>query len=118
VGAPRARYPTNRAKGVRISKEYSAADLRFPGDDERLDLTDLYVFAAPLNQRETVLIIRANRSWSGVSSVPPFLVTSGFHPDAVYRINVDNDGDGEADVAFSFVFSEPAQRLTRVTSAR
>jgi Domain of unknown function (DUF4331) len=29
-----------------------------------------------------------------------------FHPDAVYRINVDNDGDTQADVAFSFTFSE------------
>jgi hypothetical protein len=29
-----------------------------------------------------------------------------FHPDAVYRINVDNDGDVQADAAFSFVFSE------------
>jgi hypothetical protein len=29
-----------------------------------------------------------------------------FHPDAVYRINVDNHGDTQADVAFSFVFSQ------------
>jgi hypothetical protein len=29
-----------------------------------------------------------------------------FYPGAIYRINIDNDGDNEADVAFSFVFSE------------
>jgi hypothetical protein len=28
----------------------------------------------------------------GMSTFPPFLTTSGFHPDAVYRINIDNDG--------------------------
>src|SRR5207247_198296 len=31
----------------------------------------------------------------------------GLHPDAVYRINIDNDGDLQADVAFSVVFSPP-----------
>jgi hypothetical protein len=30
-----------------------------------------------------------------------------FHPDAVYRINVDNDADLRTDVAFSVTFSEP-----------
>jgi hypothetical protein len=34
------------------------------------------------------------------------LSRADFHPDGVYRINVDNDGDTQADVAFSFVFSE------------
>ena len=29
-----------------------------------------------------------------------------FHPDAVYRINIDTDGDAHADVAFTFTFSE------------
>jgi hypothetical protein len=29
-----------------------------------------------------------------------------FHPDAVYRINIDTDGDTQADVAFTFTFSE------------
>jgi hypothetical protein len=29
-----------------------------------------------------------------------------FYPGAFYRINIDNDGDNHADVAFTFVFSE------------
>jgi hypothetical protein len=29
-----------------------------------------------------------------------------FCPGAFYRINIDNDGDNQADVAFTFVFSE------------
>jgi hypothetical protein len=89
-----------------MSKYYRAADLRRPGDDPRLDLTDLYVFAAPFDRGQTVLIIDVSPAWNGMSRVPPFVVTSGFHPDTVYRINVDNDGDVEVDVAFSFVFSE------------
>jgi hypothetical protein len=29
------------------------------------------------------------------------------HPDAIYRLNIDNDGDLLTDVAFSYVFSKP-----------
>lgn len=99
-----------------MSNHHSAANLRFPGDDARLDLTDLYLFSAPLDHNETVLIIDANPFWSGMSKVPPFLMTSGFHPDAVYRINVDNDGDVQADVAFSFVFSELTEGVQTATA--
>jgi hypothetical protein len=42
------------------------------------------------------LIIEAN----------PFMTGSEFHPDAVHRMNIDNDGDLHA-AAFSFTFSEP-----------
>jgi hypothetical protein len=81
-----------------MSNHFSAANLKSPGDDPRLDLTDLFAFQSPGNPDKTVLIIDAN----------PFMATgSAFHPDAVYRINVDNDGDLQADAAFSFVFSEP-----------
>ncbi len=80
-----------------MSNHFSAANLKSPGDDARLDLTDLFVFAAPDNPDRTVLIMNAN----------PFTQGNGFHPDAVYRFNIDNDGDALADVAFSFTFSEP-----------
>jgi hypothetical protein len=80
-----------------MSNHFSAANLKFPEDDARLDLTDLFVFAAPDDPHRTVLIIDAD----------PFMTGSEFHPDAVYRIHIDNDADVEADVAFSFVFSEP-----------
>lgn len=29
------------------------------------------------------------------------------HPDAIYRLNIDNDGDCLTDIAFSYVFSKP-----------
>jgi hypothetical protein len=79
-----------------MSNHFSAAMLKSPGGDPRLDLTDLYVFASPESAGKTVLILDVN----------PFMTGADFHPDAVYRINVTNDGDTRADVAFSFVFSE------------
>jgi hypothetical protein len=79
-----------------MSNHFSAAMLKFPGDDPRLDLTDVFVFASPESAGKTVLIFDVN----------PFMTGADFHPDAVYRLNVDNDGDSQADVAFSVVFSE------------
>jgi hypothetical protein len=79
-----------------MSNHFSAAMLKFPGDDARLDLTDLFVFASPQSPGKTVLIFDVN----------PFMTGADFHPDGVYRINVDNDGDTHADAAFTFVFSE------------
>ena len=59
---------------------FSAANLKFPGDDARLDLTDLFLFGSPEDRDKTVLILDVN----------PFMTGSEFHPDGVYRINVDN----------------------------
>jgi hypothetical protein len=58
-----------------MSNHFSAANLKFPEDDARLALTDLFVFAAPDNPNRTVLIIDAN----------PFMTGSEFHSDSVYR---------------------------------
>ena len=79
-----------------MSNHFSAAMLKFPGDDARLDLTDLFVFASPQSAGKTVLIFDVN----------PFMTGADFHPDGVYSINVDNDGDALADATFTFVFSE------------
>jgi hypothetical protein len=80
-----------------MSNHFSAANLKSPGDDARLDLTELFVFAAPDHPDRTVLIMNAN----------PFTNGDGFHPDAVYRFNIDNNGDALADAAFSFTFTQP-----------
>jgi len=82
-----------------MSNHFSAANLKYPGGDARLDLTDLFVFCPPAACGRTVLIIDAS----------PFLASPEFHPRAVYRINIDNDGDLHADVAFTFAFSPPAE---------
>jgi hypothetical protein len=57
-----------------MSNHFSAANLQHPGDDARLDLTDLFVIAAPGNPGRTVLIMESN----------PFTKGDGLHPDAVY----------------------------------
>jgi hypothetical protein len=41
-----------------------------------------------------------------MSAMPPFLMKSEFHPDGIYRINIDTNADAQADAAFTFVFSE------------
>ena len=66
-----------------MSNHFSAAMLKFPGDDARLDLTDLFLFASPETAGKTVVILDVN----------PFMTGADFHPEAVYRLNVDNDGD-------------------------
>jgi Domain of unknown function (DUF4331) len=94
-------------KGVTMSNHFSAAHLRFPGDDTRLDLTDVYAFRSMEDPAKTVLIIDSNPTVRPPIELPSTVVTSrDFHPGAVYRINVDNDGDAQADVAFTFIFSE------------
>ncbi len=80
-----------------MSNHFSAANIKSPGGDPRLDFCDLYVFQSPADHDKTVLIMDAD----------PLLMRSEFHPDAVYRLNIDNDGDALADAAFSFVFSVP-----------
>ena len=88
-----------------MSNHFSAANLRFPGNDRRLDLTDVFAFASSQDPDNTVLIIDSNPT----SAPPPIQAQARgpeFYPGAVYRINVDIDGDAYADVAFTFVFSE------------
>jgi hypothetical protein len=67
-----------------MSNHFSAANLKFPEDDARLDLTDLFVFAAPDNRRKTVLILDTN----------PFMTATEFHPDvdAVDRALLEENG--------------------------
>jgi hypothetical protein len=89
-----------------MSNHFSAAKLQHPGDDARLDLTDLFVFASPDNPGRTVLIMDSN----------PFMKGDGFQPDAVYRFNIDTDRDSVADVAFSFTFSELTDGRQTVTA--
>ncbi len=80
-----------------MSNHFTGLNLGPPEGDTRLDLTDLYAFQVPTDASKTVLILNCNS----------FAKSAAFHPDAVYRINIDNDGDAETDVALSMVFSEP-----------
>ncbi len=78
-----------------MSNHFTGLSLGPPLGDQRLDLCDLYAFTSPADPSRTVLILNANPQ-------ADFL-----HPDAIYRLAVDNDGDLRNDIAFSFVFSEP-----------
>jgi hypothetical protein len=88
-----------------MSNHFSADNLKFPGDDRRLDFTDLFVFTSADDPGKTVLIIDSNPT-SAPPPIPAPVTGPEFYPGAVYRINIDTDGDNHADVAFTFVFSE------------
>ena len=99
-----------------MSNHFSADKLKFPGDDRRLDMTDLFVFQAPASPEHhhtllhrhhpgtTVLIMDSNPT-SAPPPIPAPVTGPEFYPGALYRINIDTDGDNHADVAFTFTFS-------------
>lgn len=78
-----------------MSNHFTGLSLGPPMGDQRLDLCDLYAFTAPTDPDRTVLILNANPN------------ADALHPDALYRLAIDNDGDLRNDIAFTFVFSEP-----------
>lgn len=88
-----------------MSNHFSADNFKFPGDDRRLDLTDVFMFKPAEEPDKTVLIIDSNPT-NVPAPVPAPTTGPEFYPGAVYRINIDNDDDAHPDVAFTFVFSE------------
>lgn len=78
-----------------MSNHFTGLSLGPPLGDQRLDLCDLYAFAAADDPSRTVLILNANPK------------ADALHPDAIYRMNIDNDGDDLTDIAFSWVYSPP-----------
>ncbi|MFB6892754.1 DUF4331 family protein [Kitasatospora sp. NPDC056327] len=94
-----------------MSHHLSGPNLRSPRGDARLDLTDLFAFPSADTPGSTVLIMNVH-PYASAGGGP------GFHPSAVYRINVDNDGDDRADVAYSVTFSGPTDGQQLVTVRR
>src|SRR5260370_14846658 len=80
---------------LNVSNHFTGLTLGSPLGDQRLDLCDLYAFVSPADPSRTVIILNANP------------LADALHPDAIYRVAVDNDGDLQNDIAFSYVFSEP-----------
>src|SRR5258708_32434856 len=78
-----------------MSNHFTGLSLGPPLGDQRLDLCDLYAFQAPADPSRTVLILNANPN------------ADALHPNAIYRLNIDNDGDCLTDIAISYVFSTP-----------
>ena len=85
-----------------MSTDFTGLRRGAPLGDPRLDLCDLYVFPSPKDPGRTALILTANPD------------ASPMHPDAVYRIAIDNDGDLRNDIAFNFTFSEPVNGRQKV----
>jgi hypothetical protein len=78
-----------------MSNHFTGLSLGPPLGDQRLDLCDLYAFQSPADPARTVLILNANPN------------ADALHPDAIYRLAVDNDGDCLNDWAISYVFAPP-----------
>ena len=78
-----------------MSNHFTGLSLGPPLGDQRLDLCDLYAFQSPTDRSKTVIILNANPN------------ADALHPDAIYRLNIDDDGDLLTDVALSYVFSKP-----------
>ncbi len=78
-----------------MSNHFTGLSLGPPLGDQRLDLCDLYAFQSPADPSRTVIILNANPN------------ADALHPDAIYRLNIDNDGDLMTDIARSSVFSRP-----------
>lgn len=90
-----------------MSNHLSGPDFSPPAGDARLDITDLYVFASPEREKHTVLAVNVN-------PMVPAMAAMEFHPDALYQINVDTNGDAVTDVAFNVTFTQDGsgQRAT------
>src|SRR5580698_7417018 len=78
-----------------MSNHFTGLSLGPPLGDQRLDLCDLYAFQSPADRNRTVIILNANPN------------ADALNPDAIYRVNIDTDGDYLTDIAFSYVFSKP-----------
>ena len=78
-----------------MSNHFTGLSLGPPLGDQRLDLCDLYAFQSPTDPTRTAIILNANPR------------ADALHPDAIYRLNIDNDGDLHTDIAISYVFSKP-----------
>jgi hypothetical protein len=78
-----------------MSNHFTGLSLGPPLGDQRLDLCDLYAFQSPADPARTVLILNANPN------------ADALHPDAIYRVAVDNDGDYLNDLAITYIFAPP-----------
>ena len=63
-----------------MSNHFTGLSLGPPLGDQRLDLFDLYAFQSPADKNRTVIILNANPN------------AGALHPDAIYRLNIDNNG--------------------------
>jgi len=95
------------APGVSSASSHREAPLT--AADPKIDNTDVYAFVSPQNDGTVTLIA----NWI------PFEEPNGgpnFYPfaeDAAYYINIDNNGDGAADLAYRWTFKDHYRNTTQ-----
>src|ERR1700753_2334655 len=67
-------------------------------NDPRLNCCDVYIFQG--RPAHTVLRMTSNAD-AGISS------SDAFHPEGLYALRIDTDGDAQENVIFKFRFGEP-----------
>lgn len=75
--------------------------------DPSVDLTDVYMWVAP-DATDSVTFAMNTWPFANPSGGPNFYF---FATDAVYRLNIDNNGDAVADVMFDFTFRTEIRNL-------
>lgn len=80
-----------------MSDHLDAPGGRSPGMDPRLDICDIYTFQKPGDPDRSILVFNVN----------PFAPTGAdeFHPEAVYELLIDTNGDAVGEIAYRFTFS-------------
>src|SRR3974377_742588 len=78
-----------------MSNHFTGLSLGPPLGDQRLNFVCLFAVQSRADKNRSVNILNANPNGDAL------------HPDAIYRVNIDNDGDYLTDIAFSYVFSKP-----------
>ena len=68
---------------VRMADHLDAPGLKSPGNDARLDITDIYAFQKPDGASKSILILNVN-------PLAPTLADS-FRPDAIYELKIDTE---------------------------
>src|SRR4029078_7700386 len=84
-------------RGETMSSHREAPEI---SKDPVADSTDLYTFVSPSNP-SNVAIIANYLPLESAAGGPNFYEFGG---DVLYEINVDNNGDGKADVTYQFAF--------------
>ncbi|HEV8099461.1 MAG TPA: DUF4331 family protein, partial [Gaiellaceae bacterium] len=84
-----------RAPGPSAAKASSHSEAPLISQDPRADNTDLYAFVSP-DDTSTVTIIANYIPLEAPASGPNFY---SFDDSALYQIGIDQNGDGQADIA-------------------
>ena len=89
------------APGPSAAKASSHSEAPLISQDPRADNTDLYAFVSP-DDTNTVTIIANYIPLEAPASGPNFY---SFDDSALYQIGIDQNGDGQADIAYQFRFN-------------